>query len=142
MIFISPFELPTITPSVQEYTFVLFGAVVSLSILNVVGTMDMVAPEFTQTSPAAFPASSEKRFGDAQFTCLPGRFGLQVLNSLWGVIYLSGSTLADAILILQSSMQVIHEVHDRSLLKFSLVVTFLTSSSSLQNFQFPDPGHM
>ena len=78
----------------------LLGVVVSFSSLNVVGTMDMVAPESTQTSPAASPDSSAKRFGDAQFTCLPEYFGLNVLNSLLDVVYSFG----DAIILLQSSL--------------------------------------
>ena len=111
------------------------GVEVSFSSLNVVGTMDKVAPEPTQTSPLVSPASSAKRFGDAQFTCLPKCLYLNVLNSLWGVVHPFDITLGNALLLLHISKQVLHEVDDRSLLKIPLVVNFLTPSSSLQTFQ-------
>ncbi len=116
------------------------GVVVSFSSLNVVGIIEKNAPESTQTSPLVSPASSAKRFGDAQFTYLPKYLCLNVLNSLWGVVHPFASTLGDVIQLLQICKQVLHEVDHRSLLKIPLVVNFLTSSSSLQTFQCPDPG--
>ena len=68
MIFISPFELLTITPFVQECTLIPFGVMDSFVSLNVFGTIEVVAPESTQTSSLSVSASSAKRLLDSQLT--------------------------------------------------------------------------
>ena len=62
----------------------LYVVVLFLS-LNVVGTIDMIAPESTQMSLVASPTSSAKQSWGAQLTCLSGRFGLGVSSAFWGL---------------------------------------------------------
>ena len=89
------------------------GVMVWFLSLNVFETIDVVALGFTQTSSLSSPVSNAKRLLDSQFACLLECFGFKVLNSLWGIIPLHMPTPGDAMLLLQISMQFLHEVDDR-----------------------------
>ena len=62
-------------PFVQECTLIPFGVVVSFSSLKLFGTIEVVAPDSTQSFSLSSSTSSVKRLLDSQLTFLLGFFG-------------------------------------------------------------------